>query len=83
MRWISLGTEGDLTPDEARAEAERIRGLKRQGLDRARQRDRRKSAPLLAEVAEEIFEGARSLQAEAEHRQTISQSLRSVHSFAL
>jgi integrase len=55
MRWISLGTEADLTPDQARAEAERIRGLKRQGLDPARQRDRRKSAPLLAEVAERFL----------------------------
>jgi integrase len=55
MRWISLGTEADLTPDQARAEAERIRGLKRQGLDPARQRDRRKSAPLLEEVAERFL----------------------------
>lgn len=43
MRWISLGTEADLTPDQARSEAERIRGLKRQGQDPASERDRRKA----------------------------------------
>ena len=44
MRWISLGTEADLTPDQARAEAERVRGLKRQGENPAAERDRRKRA---------------------------------------
>jgi integrase len=44
MRWISLGTEAELTPDQARSEAERIRGLKRQGQDPASDRDRRKGA---------------------------------------
>jgi integrase len=44
MRWISLGTEADLTPSQARSEAERIRGLKRQGQDPASERDRRKGA---------------------------------------
>ena len=38
MRWISIGTEADLTPDQARAEDERIRGLKRQGIDPATDR---------------------------------------------
>jgi integrase len=55
MRWISLGTEADLTPDQARAEAERIRGLKRQGIDPAQQRDRRKASPLLEDVAERFL----------------------------
>lgn len=55
MRWISLGTEADLTPDQARAEAERIRGLKRRGVDPARQRDRRKSNPLLEHAAERFL----------------------------
>ena len=52
MRWISLGTEADLTPDQARAEAERVRGLKRQGLDPASERDRRKAAVSLAHASE-------------------------------
>ncbi len=30
MRWISLGSEAELTPDQARNEAERVRGLRRQ-----------------------------------------------------
>jgi integrase len=42
MRWISLGSEADLTPDHARSEAERMRGLKRQGENPAAERDRRK-----------------------------------------
>ena len=55
MRWISLGTEADLTPDEARAEAERIRGLKRQGLDPASERDRRKAAVGLDHAAKRFM----------------------------
>jgi integrase len=43
MRWISLGSENDLTPDKARSEAEKVRGLKRQGVDPATERDRRKT----------------------------------------
>ena len=52
MRWISLGSEAELTPDQARAEAERYRGLKRQGVDPATLRDRQKAGLLLEEVAE-------------------------------
>ncbi len=47
MRWYSIGSELDLTPDQARAEAERLRGLKRQGLDPAADRDKRKSSPTM------------------------------------
>lgn len=52
MRWISLGSEAELTPDQARAEAERYRGLKRQGVDPATLRDRQKAGLLLEAVAE-------------------------------
>jgi integrase len=48
MRWISIGSEADLTPDQARAEAERLRGLKRQGIDPANERDRRKAGITIA-----------------------------------
>lgn len=51
MRWCSIGSEVDLTPDEARAEAERLRGLKRQGLDPAADRDRRKFSPTVERAA--------------------------------
>ncbi|MEQ8822977.1 MAG: tyrosine-type recombinase/integrase [Filomicrobium sp.] len=50
MRWITLGNEAELTPEQARAEAERLRGLKRQGVDPARERDRRKSAVLIRDA---------------------------------
>jgi integrase len=52
MRWISLGSEAELTPDQARGEAERIRGLKRQGIDPAAQRDRRNAGATLKAAAE-------------------------------
>lgn len=51
MRWYSIGSELDLTPDQARAEAERLRGLKRQGVDPAADRDRRKSSPTVEKAA--------------------------------
>jgi hypothetical protein len=47
MRWCSIGSELGLTPDQARAEAERLRGLKRQGFDPAADRDKRKSSPTM------------------------------------
>ncbi len=55
MRWITIGTEAEFTPDEARAEAERIRGLKRQGKDPAAERDRRKAGATLAAVAKRFM----------------------------
>jgi integrase len=55
MRWISLGTEADLTPAQARSEAERIRGLKRQGLDPASERDRRKAAVSVQAAADQFM----------------------------
>ena len=51
MRWFSIGSEVDITPDQARAAAERLRGLKRQGLDPAADRDSHKSAPTFDAVA--------------------------------
>jgi integrase len=54
-RWISLGTEAELTPDQARGEAERIRGLKRQGIDPASERDRRKAAVAVSEAAKRFM----------------------------
>jgi integrase len=55
MRWISLGSESDLTPDQARGEAERIRGLKRQGIDPAAQRDQRKAGATLKAAADRFL----------------------------
>ena len=55
MRWITLGSEAELTPDQARAEAERLRGLKRQGFDPAADRDRRKAAPSLDRAAKHFM----------------------------
>lgn len=55
MRWISLGTEAELTPDQARAEAERIRGLKRQGQDPATERERRKHGATVKTIAERFM----------------------------
>lgn len=51
MRWITIGSEADFTPDQARGEAERIRGLKRQGQDPAADRDRRKAGSTVALIA--------------------------------
>lgn len=55
MRWITLGSEAELTPDQARAEAERLRGLKRQGIDVAADRDRRKGCVTLEEAAKRFL----------------------------
>ncbi len=52
MRWFSIGSEVDMTPDQARGEAERLRGLKRQGVNPATDRDSRKSAPTVEKVAD-------------------------------
>jgi integrase len=54
MRWISIGSEQDMTPDQARNEVERIRGLKRQRIDVASERDRQKSV-LTLDVAVHRF----------------------------
>ena len=55
MRWYSIGSELDLTPDQARAEAERLRGLKRQGMDPAAERDNRKSSPTIKAAADRFL----------------------------
>jgi Arm DNA-binding domain len=55
MRWITIGSEIEWTPHKARAEAERIRGLKRQNVDIAAERDRRKKASPSLSVAADRF----------------------------
>jgi hypothetical protein len=55
MRWITIGSEVEWTPDKARAEAERIRGLKRQNVDVAAERDRRKASLTLSAAADRFL----------------------------
>ena len=55
MRWITIGSEIEWTPDKARAEAERIRGLKRQNVDIAAERDRRKASLTLSAAADRFL----------------------------
>lgn len=51
QRFFSIGTEADFTPDQARAEAEKLRAAKRQGIDLAATRDRRKTSPTIEAAA--------------------------------
>lgn len=51
QRHVAIGSEVDLTPDQARAEAEKLRAAKRQGLDPAAERDRRKHGQTFEAVA--------------------------------
>lgn len=55
MRWITIGSEIEWTPDQARSEAERIRGLKRQNVDVAAERDRRKATLTLAAATDRFL----------------------------
>jgi Phage integrase, N-terminal SAM-like domain len=55
MRWYSIGSELDLTPDQARAETERLRGLKRHWIDPAAERDERKSSPTVERAVERFL----------------------------
>jgi integrase len=50
QRFLSIGTEAEFTPDEARRQAEKLRGDVRRGVDPAADRDRRKAALTLDEA---------------------------------
>lgn len=53
QRLVTIGRhgQGDWSPDRARREAERLKGLVRDGKDPATERDQAKAAPTLAEFA--------------------------------
>lgn len=55
QRLLSIGTEAEFTPDQARGEAERIRGLKRQGRDPAAERDRQRQTPTMKSAADKFM----------------------------
>jgi integrase len=55
QRFISIGSEAEFSPDQARGEAEKIRAAKRQGLDPAAERERRKAGHTLDEAADRFL----------------------------
>jgi integrase len=55
QRYLTIGTEAEFTPDEARRQAEKLRGDVRRGFDPAAERDRRKGALTLNEVADRFL----------------------------
>src|SRR5262245_17883819 len=56
QRFLSIGTEAEFTPDQARRQAEKLRGDVRRGADPAAERDRCKAALTLDEAADRFLE---------------------------
>jgi integrase len=55
QRFLSIGTEAEFTPDQARHLAEKLRGDVRRGADPASERDQRKAALSLDEAADRFL----------------------------
>ena len=55
QRFLSIGTEAEFTPDEARRQAEKLRGDVRRGVDPAAERDRQRAALTFNEATDRFL----------------------------
>ncbi|HEX4193738.1 MAG TPA: Arm DNA-binding domain-containing protein, partial [Stellaceae bacterium] len=56
QRWMTLGRHGDITAEEARSKATKLRGVVADGKDPAAARDTRSAAPTVDELADRYLE---------------------------